>query len=292
MAAQITPKHSLVGAYTDERDRANNTVAGRTSRVMDLRSLVPFDEPRSLLSLNYNGIVTQNLLLEGQFSRMRDRFTQGADQFQSGSDFRIHGFILCNKGGIAVRCSTISSSDLSSTDVYFGTDTSSGLIEYDPVPSFSHTSDFAVRSLFLNDKWDLNTHWGFNIGGRYDKAFGRDQAGHKTVDDSAMSPRLAANFDPKGNGHHRFSVSYGRYVSKVDQVAGDITATAGRYASYYWNYDGPVINAPGTPSVSWFRRNRSSSRFSTGSTPLAERRTSICSIAPSSPAQRNASIVL
>jgi len=316
LTAQVSAKHSLIGSYIDERDKANNTVSN--GRVMDLRSLVPFDRPRSLLSLNYNGIFSQNLLLEGQFSRMRDRFTNGANarsleqgtllldtasgnrmwsatfcgtacppkqrnnkeylakasyflstraagnhslvggydefhqlrnenNFQSGSDFRIHGIILCDKGGIAVACSSIASSQLSSTNVYFGTDTSAGEIEYDPVPSLSRTSDFAVRSLFINDKWELNPHWSFNVGGRYDKAFGKDQAGHKTVDDSAMSPRLAGNFDPKANGRHRFSVSYGRYVSKVDQGPADQTATAGRYASYYWDYKGPVINAPGTP---------------------------------------------
>lgn len=318
ITTQLAPNHNLVGSYIDEHDKATNTVAGATSRVMDLRSLVPFDRPRSLLSLNYNAVLNQNLLLEGQFSRMRDRFTNGAENrdllegtllldttsgnrmwsstfcgspcpakqrnnkeylakgsyflstraagnhsfvggydefhqvrnennFQSGSDFRIHGIILCDKGGIAVPCSSIPSSALSSTNVYFGTDTSSGEIEYDPVPALSQTSDFAVRSLFLNDKWDFGSHWALNIGVRYDKASGKDQAGHKTVDDSAFSPRLAANYDPKGNGRHRFSLSYGRYVSKVDQGPADNTATAGRYASYYWDYKGPVLNAAGTP---------------------------------------------
>ncbi|HYS52897.1 MAG TPA: TonB-dependent receptor [Thermoanaerobaculia bacterium] len=315
LTGQITPRHSIVGSYTDEHDKIDNSISN--GRVMDLRSIVPFDRPRSLVSLNYNGILSQNLLLEGQFSRMRDRFTNGAENrtleqgtllldtssgnrmwsatfcgspcpakqrnnkeylakgsyflstravgnhsvvggydefhqlrnennFQSGSDFRVHGIILCDKGGIAVACSSTTSSQLTSTNVYFGTDTSAGEIEYDPVPSLSKTSDFAVRSLFINDKWDLNQKWSFSVGGRYDKASGHDQAGHKTVDDSAMSPRLAANFDPKGNGRHRFSVSYGRYVSKVDQGPADNTATAGRYASYYWDYKGPVINAPGT----------------------------------------------
>lgn len=316
LTAQITPKHSVVGAYTDSHDKSINSVS--SGRVMDLQSLTPFDRPRSLLSLNYNGIVSQNLLLEGQFSRMRDRFINGAENrdpiagtllldtssgnrmwsptfcgtpcpakqrnnkeylgkasyflstraignhslvggvdefhqlrnennYQSGSDFRIHGTILCDKGGIAVACASTTSSQLTSTNVYFGTDTSAGEIEWDPVPALSKTSNFAVRSFFINDKWELNSHWGFNIGGRYDQAFGRDQAGNKTVDDSAMSPRLAANFDPKGNGRHRFSVSYGRYVSKVDQGPADNTATAGRYASYYWDYKGPLINKSGTP---------------------------------------------
>jgi hypothetical protein len=318
LTGQLFANHSLTGTYTNEHDKASNTVAGRTSRVMDLRGLAPYDQPRSLISVNYSGVLAQNFLLEGQFSRMRDRFTQGAEtrdllqgtllldtssgnrmwsstfcgspcpakqrnnkeylakgsyflstkslgnhsivggydefhqlrnenNFQSGSDFRIHGIILCDKGGIAVACASTTSSQLSNTNIYFGTDISSGEIEYDPVPALSHTSDFAVRSFFINNKWDLNSRWSFNVGGRYDKAFGHDEAGHKTVDDSAVSPRLAANFDPQGNGKHRFSVTYGRYVSKVDQGPANQTSTAGRYASYYWDYAGPEINKPGTP---------------------------------------------
>ena len=129
---------------------------------------------------------------------------------------------------------------------FFSVTPDNGQIEWDPVPALSKTSDFAVRSLFLNDKWDLTSKWSFNVGVRYDKDFGEDQAGHKTVDDSAFSPRLAANFDPSGNGRNRFSATYGRYVSKVDQGPADNTATAGRYASYYWDYRGPEINPDGT----------------------------------------------
>jgi outer membrane receptor for ferrienterochelin and colicin len=300
LTAQITQSHSLVGFFTGERDKSTNSVSN--GRVVDLRSLVPFDRPRSLFAVTYSGVLANNLLIEGHFSRMRDRFTNGAENrdpiegtmlldassgnrmwsatfcgspcpakqrnnkdllgkasyffstratgshslvggydefhqlrnennYQSGSDFRIHGRII-----------------QVGSDVYFGTDTDNGEIEYDPVPALSHTSDFAVRSVFLNDKWELNNRWSFNVGMRYDKAFGSDQAGNKTVDDSAFSPRLAANFDPSGDGRNRFSVTYGRYVSKVDQGPADNTATAGRYASYYWDYKGPVINPPGTPT--------------------------------------------
>jgi hypothetical protein len=318
LTAQLTPKQSLVGSYIDQHEDAPNSVAGAGNRVLDLRSLVPNDRRRSLLSVNYSSVASQNLLLEGQFSRMRDRFTNGAEtrdlvegtllidttsgnrmwastfcgspcpakqrnnkeylgkasyflstralgnhsfvggfdefhqlrnenNFQSGSDFRILGITLCDKGGVATPCASLATTDLSSPNVYFGTDTSAGQIAYDPVPSLSRTSDFAIRTLFVNDKWDLNSHWSFNAGGRYDIAFGKDQSGIKTVDDRAMSPRLAAAFDPKGNGQHRFSVTYGRYVSKVDQGPADSTSTAGRYAAYYWDYKGPEINRSGTP---------------------------------------------
>ena len=166
--------------------------------------------------------------LVGGFEEFHQK--RNENNFQSGSDLRIHGnFFYFGE------------------DVFFGVDQDSSEIEWDPVPALSHTSDFATRSWFVNDKLQLNNHWSFNVGVRYDESFGTDQAGNKTVDDSAFSPRLAARYDLRGDGKHNFSATYGRYVSKVDQGPADNTATAGRYASYYWDYKGPVINPPGTP---------------------------------------------
>ncbi|MBV9493536.1 MAG: TonB-dependent receptor [Acidobacteria bacterium] len=298
LTGAITSKHNAVVSYINSRDQRDNTIS--SGRVVDLRSLTPYDRPRSLLSINYSGILTNDFLIEGQYSRMNDKFVNGAEtrdliegtllldastgnrmwsptfcgspcpakerdnkswqakgsyflstratgnhsvaggveefhqlrnenNYQSGSDLRIHGTI------IQVGQQT-----------FFGVDPSNAEIEYDPVPALSHTSDFAVRSFFVNDKWDLNEHFNFNVGLRYDKAFGTDQAGNKTVDDSAFSPRLSAAYDLKGDGRHRFSATYGRYVSKVDQGPADNTATAGRYASYYWDYHGPLLNPSGT----------------------------------------------
>jgi hypothetical protein len=85
------------------------------------------------------------------------------------------------------------------------------------------------------------------VGVRYDQAFGKNQAGVKTVDDSAFSPRLGATFDPTASGRHRFSATYGRYVAKVEQGPADLTAPAGRYSYYKFDYLGPEINPPGTP---------------------------------------------
>src|SRR5215210_510181 len=172
---------------------------------------------------------TGNHSLVGGFEEFHQK--RDENNFQSGSDLRIHGnFFYFGE------------------DVFFGVDPDSSEIEWDPVPALSHTSDFATRSYFVNDKWELNNHWSFNVGVRYDESFGTDQAGNKTVDDSAFSPRLAARYDLRGDGRHNFSATYGRYVSKVDQGPADNTATAGRYASYYWDYKGPVINPPGTPT--------------------------------------------
>ena len=298
LTGMITPRHDLVGSYIkSDRSRTNVT----SGRMVDLASLANRKDPNSLLSLHYGGVLTNNLLVEAQFSHMNFSFTQGAEtrdlimgtllldaasgnrgwsptfcgeicppkerdnrslqlkgnyflstratgnhsivvggedfhqlrnenNYQSGSDFRIHGNFFFD-----------------GTKLYFGVDPTRSEIEWDPVPALSKTSDFGVMSYFVNDKWDLSSKWAFNVGLRYDKASGKDQAGNKTVDDSAFSPRLSASFDPLANGRHRIVGSYSRYVSKVDQGPADNTATAGRYASYYWDYKGPEINPRGTP---------------------------------------------
>jgi hypothetical protein len=302
LTGQITPRHSAVVSYLKSDNHRDNIIT--FGPVVDVRSLAKRDQPKTLLGLNYSGVLSSNLFLEAQFSRMDDDLSRGSEtrdlvegtllrdsasgnrmwspsgcgricgvkqhdnkqwqgkasyflstratgnhslvggleefhqlrldnNFQSGSDFWLHGHIIQDPAD--------------KTKLYFGINESDGGIEWDPVPALSKTSDFAVRSLFINDRWELNPHWSFNVGARFDQAFGKNQAGTKTVDDSAISPRLAATFDPTGVGRHRFSATYGRYVSKVEQGPADLTAQAGRYAYYFFDYKGPEINPRGTP---------------------------------------------
>jgi hypothetical protein len=153
------------------------------------------------------------------------------DNYQSGSNYRLWGDFAFVDGQFVFRANPANSQ-----------------VAYHPLLEESKGSDFAVSSLFVNDKWDLNQNFSFNVGARYDKADGKNQSQVTTVDDSAVSPRLGVIWDPKGNGAHRFSASYSRFASKVDQGAGDQTSQGGRYSSYYWDYRGPAINPVGTPN--------------------------------------------
>jgi hypothetical protein len=302
ITGQIAQKHTVVGSFLTSDNHRDNIVT--FGPVIDLRSLAQRDQPKTLLGLNYAGVLTNNLLIEAQFSRMDDDLTRGGEtkdpiqgtllvdeesgnrmwspsgcgaicgvkqhdnktffakgsyflstastgnhslgagveefhqlrqdnNFQSGSDFWIHGHIIQDPND--------------KSKLYFGINDDDGFIEWDPVPALSKTSDFAVRSAFINDKWELGRRWTFNVGARYDESFGKNQAGVTTVDDSAFSPRLAATFDPSGNGRQRFSATYGRYVAKVEQGPADLTAPAGRYSYYLFDYPGGAINEIGTP---------------------------------------------
>lgn len=300
LTGQITQQHSLVASYLKLDRETTNSAFGS---VVDLASLAPRGDPQKLLSLHYNGILTKNLLLEGQYSKMDAAIVGGGSEFRD----RIHGTLLrdtatsrrfwsptfcgvCrdkernNKSAQAKGSYFLSSKSLGQhslvggwedfhqlriednyqsgsnyrlwgdfiyvgQDVYFHANPKNSQVAYHPLLEESKGSDFAVSSLFANDKWDLNNHFSFNLGVRYDKSKGKNQSHVTTVDDSAVSPRLGLTYDLKGDGGHRFSASYSKYASKVDQGPADATSFGGRYASYYWDYRGPEINAPGTPTA-------------------------------------------
>jgi hypothetical protein len=160
------------------------------------------------------------------------------NNYQSGSDYRFFGdFILAN-GQLFIHADP--KNDPGSANAH-------SRWEWDPLLGLSQTSDFATKSVFVNDKWSLNQKWSFNAGLRYDKHDGENQAKVKTASDSRFSPRLGAIYDLKGDGRQRVSFTYGRYAAKIDQGPADSTSTGGRYATYLFNYRGPEINPIGTP---------------------------------------------
>ncbi len=308
LTGNITTQHTLVGSYLKVNDALTGTKFGN---IVDLASLRAVGNPIKLTSFHYDGVLTANLLVEGQWSKkdfsivgggassrdevngtlLRDLSTgrrawsptfcgvcpakernnkdwlaktsyflstksagshtiaAGYDEFhqlrnennyQSGSDFRLFGDFIYSGGNVFLHVDPTKSGS-----------TSRSHFEWDPLLGLSTTSDFATKSFYVNDRWNLNNHWNFNLGARYDQNAGHNQSGVATVNDSAVSPRFGAIFDPKGNGRHRISMSYGRYVTKIDQGPADSTSTGGRYATYQFQYLGPEINGPNTPAGSY-----------------------------------------
>ena len=116
-------------------------------------------------------------------------------------------------------------------------------INWRPILVESTGSHLNTKSLFVNDKWDFTSKWSFNVGLRYDKNHALDASNNVVSDDSAISPRLGAMFDLKGDGRTRFNFSYGRYVTKiVDGNVGGAGNAAGTPARFTWRYLGPSVN--------------------------------------------------
>lgn len=74
-----------------------------------------------------------------------------------------------------------------------------------------------TQSLFVNDTWQLNDHWSFNLGARYEEVTGDTQSGITTVDTDALVPRLAATYDVGGDGKFRFDFTYAQYSGKYSE---------------------------------------------------------------------------
>jgi outer membrane receptor protein involved in Fe transport len=74
LTGQITSKHSLIGSYLH-----NNTVEvnNRFGNVVDLRGLSNRELPNWLESAHYSGVITNSLLVEGQWSRRYFAFLGG-----------------------------------------------------------------------------------------------------------------------------------------------------------------------------------------------------------------------
>jgi len=175
--------------------------------------------------LGTNSLGTHNLVF-GAESFAEERI---ANNHQSGSDFRVLGNIIRDGNNIYPR---------------FDTNT---IIQWNPISSESSGTDFKTNSIFVNDRWDLNNRFSFNLGVRYDKNDGKDADGRVVSDDSAFSPRLGLQYDVLGNGRHRFNATYGRYVNKIaDGNVGGSAQAAGNPSTFQFRYGGPAVNPTGT----------------------------------------------
>ncbi|HUP46510.1 MAG TPA: TonB-dependent receptor, partial [Thermoanaerobaculia bacterium] len=302
LTGQITSRHNAVLSYLAvDRTETNNAFLN----ILDLDTVD--DErmlPNTLLALQYNGVWTNNLLFEAQYSEKEFTFessggndtsrvggswlydlSRGAfanapvfcgvcdnDEQRNNDSFVAKATYFVNtarmgthnvSAGIEDYAETRVSNNFQSASQYelfiggghivgdryfprFDTGTS---LRYRPIFDLSPGTDFATQSAFINDRWELNSNFSFNIGFRYDANDGRDASGNLVSDDKAISPRLGLMYDPFGNGRHRVNLYYGSYVTKIaDGNVGGSGQAAGNPSLFTWQYRGPAINPSGTPA--------------------------------------------
>ncbi|MEO8382324.1 MAG: TonB-dependent receptor [Acidobacteriota bacterium] len=119
------------------------------------------------------------------------------------------------------------------------------ILIYFPILQLSEGSDLNTNGYYVNDKWDLNDKWSFQIGARYDKNDSKDSAGNVTASDDKVSPRLGLNYDIFGNGRLRLNASYGVYVNRLSEGVSGAGSAAGNPATFQYLYGGtPITNKP------------------------------------------------
>ncbi|MGH9163309.1 MAG: TonB-dependent receptor, partial [Vicinamibacteraceae bacterium] len=121
-------------------------------------------------------------------------------------------------------------------------DTAGAYILWTPIFETSVGSQLRTYSVFLNDSWRLSNRLSFNVGARWDRTDETDQTGNRVADDQAISPRLSASFDPRGDGQWTINAGAARYVIPVVSGIADLGSAGGRSASFQYVYQGPAIN--------------------------------------------------
>jgi carboxypeptidase family protein len=116
-------------------------------------------------------------------------------------------------------------------------------INWQPIFVLTQGSEYTTDSVFLQDRWSLNSHWTINAGARWEKhdAMSGDKS-FKIADDSAIVPRFSVHYDVFGNGHVVANAGYNRYSGRLSEGIGNDADAAGRTASLQWYYRGPNIN--------------------------------------------------
>lgn len=103
-------------------------------------------------------------------------------------------------------------------------------------------TDFETTSFYVNDSWQLNENWAFNVGVRYDETSGTNGSGDSVLDDSKVSPRLGVSWDVKGDGDLELHANYASYVAAPANTQADSTSSGGAIGLFLMEYGGPIIN--------------------------------------------------
>ena len=302
----ITPvaNHTLTGSYLKINESEANYVYPDSAHILDTASYTNRQNPQDTLTLNYNGVLTSDLFIEGMYSNRHYTFENSGSLFtdlvqgtlmrdRSRGNIRYNAPTFCAVCGPETRDNRdilvkgtyfLSTGALGSHSIVLGYDNFDGkraannhqsgsdyrlfttssvlyngdiypvigpnsLVYYTPIYQLTQGTNTLTHSAFLNDQWRLNDRLSINLGVRYDKNNATNSVGATTANDSAFSPRIAANFDVTGKGNVRVGASYAHYVGGLQDSLQDSASAGGQPATFYWYYGGPTINVgvpPGT----------------------------------------------
>ena len=118
------------------------------------------------------------------------------------------------------------------------------------IPSRGARVDLNTTSFFINDNWSLNDHLSFNLGVRGELVSSEATPGDiTTVDTRAIVPRLAASYDPLGDGRYSIQATYSHYSGKYSEAQFAENTNVGNPSLLYGYYVGPTHECPGLPNA-------------------------------------------
>lgn len=85
----------------------------------------------------------------------------------------------------------------------------------DGLQFFKDKATVVTQGYYLNDKWQLNNHWNFQLGLRVDHYDASSEAGGHTSSAWSFAPRLGAKWDLFGDSKWAAGLSYAKYNGRV-----------------------------------------------------------------------------
>jgi outer membrane receptor protein involved in Fe transport len=117
------------------------------------------------------------------------------------------------------------------------------------LPVRGATIDITTTSFYVQDRWALSKHLTLDLGLRYERVRSDATGGIVGVDTDTVVPRLAASFDPVGNGKWVIQGTYAHYAGKYSEAQFANNTNVGNPSRTLGIYDGPagegVSFAPG-----------------------------------------------
>ena len=118
------------------------------------------------------------------------------------------------------------------------------------IPSRGARINLNTSSFFINDNWALNQHFTFNLGVRGEFVSSEATPGDiTTVDTRAIVPRLAASFDPLGDGRYSIQATYSHYSGKYSEAQFAENTNVGNPSLLLGVYVGPPHACRGLPNA-------------------------------------------
>ncbi|KAB2960672.1 MAG: TonB-dependent receptor [Thermoanaerobaculia bacterium] len=99
--------------------------------------------------------------------------------------------------------------------------------------------DITTDSLFVNDRWNLNKNWSFNLGLRYEQSNSEASGNITSVDSTNLSPRFGASFDVNGDGKFKVDATYARYAGRYNPSLFNKNTPVSNPLGEYYTYVGP-----------------------------------------------------
>ncbi len=96
-----------------------------------------------------------------------------------------------------------------------------------------------TTSLYVQDQWKAGRHFTFNAGLRYEHVRSDATGGIVGVNTDTSVPRLAATYDPKGDGKYVLQATYGHYAGKYSESQFGNNTNVGNPDAIFGVYTGP-----------------------------------------------------